>query len=197
MFAVLCVCAAVIGPLVRYIHQSRRFYGHVDRVVATIRSFHSRRPADVSDEQWTEAVEWTANVIYQDFFAPNSEELRGLERLSTELDERAKGEVDLGTLQWIWDECANTCGGPNSYGIRFRNVKLLTEDPITDARLPEVWSLSRCTGLDLSGTDITDASIPYLSKLTQLERFDIRDTLITERGAEELRRALPKCQVFH
>lgn len=136
-------------------------------------------------------------MIYQDFFSPTPQEFPGLKKLAEELEQRAEGEVDLGTLRWIWDECENACGGPRSYGIRFRNIKLLTKGAITDARLPEVWSLSRCTGLDLSGTEITDASIPYLSTLTQLERFYMEETRITDEGAEELQKALPNCKIFH
>jgi hypothetical protein len=154
-------------------------------------------PADVPQAQWTQAVEWTANVISQDFSAYNAQEIQGLKTLSRELDERATKEVDLRTLQWIWDECANTCGGSDSYGIRFRNVKLLTKEPITDATLPAVWSLGRCTDLDLSNMQISDISIPYLSTLTQLQRFDIRGTQISGEGAEKLRRSLAKCQVLH
>ncbi len=193
----VAVFVVVAAPLVSRIYQALRLYEHVGHVAATIRSFHSRRPLDVPEEQWNKAVDWTANVIYQDFFAPNPEEVSGLERLSRGLDQRAKGDVDLGTLRWIWDECENACGGPDSYGIRFRNVKLLTKGTITDARLPEVWSLPRCTALDLSGTAITDASVPYLVTLTQLEWFDICDTRITDKGVEELQEGLPKCKVFH
>ena len=198
ILGVVCwVVLALAAPLVSHIYQARRFYGHVDRVVGTIRSFHSRRPSDVPEDQWKEAVDWTANVICQDFYEPNPQELPGLEELSQQLDETAKGEVDLGTLRWIWDECEDRCGGPESCGIRFRNVKLLTKGTITDTRLPDVWSLSRCTNLDLIGTEITDASVPYLATLTQLERLDIRDSQVSDKGAEGLRKALPKCQVLH
>ena len=194
---VLGLSAPVVSRIYRHLYRNHLFFGHVDRVTGTIRSFHSRRPSDVPEEQWQQAVDWTENVIHQDFYAPNSRELPGLVKLSQELEQRAKGEVDLGTLRWIWDQCESACGGPDSLGIRFRNVKLLTKGTITDTRLPEVWSLSRCTGLDLSGTAITDASIPFLSTLTQLERFDISDTQITDKGAEALRKVLPKCQVFY
>ena len=194
----VCLLAlAMAAPLVSHLYETRRFFGHVDRVVRTIRSFHSKRPADVPEEQWKEAVDWTANVIVQDFFGPNPEEFPGLEKLSQELERKAKGDVDLGTLQWIWDQCEAACGGPDSYAIRFRNVKLLTKGTITDAGLPELWSLSRCTRLDLSGTEITDASIPFLATLTQLELFDIQNTQITDAGAAALQKELPNCQVFH
>ena len=121
--------------------------------------------------------------------------LAGLEDLEKELDRKAKGDVDLGTLRWIWDACENVCGGPDSYGIRFRRVTLLTKGVITDAKLPDVWSLRRCTNLDLSGTEITDESVPLLVTLTQLKQLDIHRTQISEKGTETLKEALQNCDI--
>lgn len=182
-------------PVAIRINEILRFSQSVTHVADTIRSFESRRPADVPEAQWKEAVKWTANVIYQDFFASNSEKLAGLEDLEKELDRKAKGDVDLGTLRWIWDACENVCGGPDSYGIRFRRVTLLTKGVITDAKLPDVWSLRRCTNLDLSGTEITDESVPLLVTLTQLKQLDIHRTQISEKGTETLKEALQNCDI--
>ena len=186
---------AMAVPVAIRINEILRFSQSVTQVADTIRSFESRRPADVPEAQWKEAVKWTANVIYQDFFASNSEKLDGLEDLEKELDRKAKGDVDLGTLRWIWDACENVCGGPDSYGIRFRRVTLLTKGVITDAKLPDVWSLRRCTNLDLSGTEITDESVPLLVTLTQLKQLDIHRTQISEKGTETLKEALQNCDI--
>ena len=186
---------AMAVPVAIRINEILRFSQSVTHGAATIRSFESRRPADVPEAQWKEAVKWTANVIYQDFFASNSEKLAGLEDLEKELDRKAKGDVDLGTLRWIWDACENVCGGPDCYGIRFRRVTLLTKGGITDAKLPDVWSLRRCTNLDLSGTEITDESVPLLVTLTQLKQLDIHRTQISEKGTETLKEALQNCDI--
>ena len=186
---------AMAVPVAIRINEILRFSQAGTHVADTIRSFESRRPADVPEAQWKEAVKWTANVIYQDFFASNSEKLAGLEDLEKELDRKAKGDVDLGTLRWIWDACENVCGGPDSYGIRFRRVTLLTKGVITDAKLPDVWSLRRCTNLDLSGTEITDESVPLLVTLTQLKQLDIHRTQISEKGTETLKEALQNCDI--
>ena len=186
---------AIIVPIARQIYLQRTFFGHVQSVRDTIDSFQSRRPADVPEGQWKEAVSWTSNVICQDFFAPNREEFPGLIALAKGLEQKAKSPVDLNTLQWVWDQCESSCGGPRSYGIRFRNVKLLTKGTIDDDRISQLWSLDRCLYLDLSGTELTDKSIEYLSTLRNLTTLDIRDTQITEAGAERLREALPRCKV--
>ena len=143
-----------------HVYQWRRLSRHVDHVRATIESFHTRRPLDVPEDQWIHAVDWTSNVICQDFAAPDADELKGLQRLSRQLDRKAMGHVDLGTLRWVWDECEKAAGGPDSYANRFRDVQLLTKGPITDGRLPDVWSLDRCIGLDLSDTEIIERSLP-------------------------------------
>ena len=186
---------AMAVPVASRINEILRCSQSVTHVADTIRSFESRRPADVPEAQWKEAVKWTANVIYQDFFASNSEKLAGLEDLEKELDRKAKGDVDIGTLRWIWDACEKVCGGPDSYGIRFRRVTLLTKGVITDAKLPDVWSLRRCTNLDLSGTEITDESVPLLVTLTQLKQLDIHRTQISEKGTETLKEALQNCDI--
>ncbi|GIT30234.1 MAG: hypothetical protein Ct9H300mP1_22800 [Planctomycetaceae bacterium] len=65
---------------------------------------------------------------------------------------------------------------------------MLTKGVITDAKLPDVWSLRRCTNLDLSGTEITDESVPLLVTLTQLKQLDIHRTQISEKGTETSKR---------
>lgn len=196
LMAAIGLTLAILWPLVSEVRQRRQDYRYVDHVRRTILSLHGRCPPDVPAGQWKEAIDWTANVIVQDFFVPRPEESMGLRELSQGLDARVQGKVDLATLQWVWDECARVCGGPDSYGIRFRNVRLLTQGPITDASLPEVWSLDRCLGLDLSQTEITDVSIPVLSQLTQLRHLDLRKTQLTAAGVARIRQALPGCEVL-
>jgi len=192
--------AVILGALVArfgwHVYEWQRYFFHVDHVRATIESFRPRRPPDVPEDQWTLAVDWTSNVICQDFFAPDRDELKGLRQLSRQLDLKAMGRVDLDTLRWVWDECEKAAGGPDSHAIRFRDVKLLTKGTITDERLPDVWSLDRCTGLDLSDTEITDESVAYLKTLKQLQALDVGNTGITDEGSRELMDALPNCRVI-
>mgnify|MGYP001173439795 FL=1 len=94
-------------PVAILINEIQRFSQAVSHVVGTIRSCDSRLPSDVPAGQWKEAVEWTANVIFQDFVAPHPKELAGLEDLAEELDRKAKGDGDLGTLRWVWDAYEN------------------------------------------------------------------------------------------
>ena len=195
LLAAITLAAALI-PVIAEIRDGNRYFGYRRGVLATIDSFHSRRPNDIPDDQWREAVDWTSNVIHQDFFSPNAEELIAIEHLAANLEQIARGDVDLGTLRWIWDECEKRCGGPDSSSIRFRDLKLLTKGSISDESLPDVWSVDRCPGLDLSGTQITDASVPFLKTLRQLERLNIYETRISDQGVRELKEARPSLQVY-
>lgn len=197
LLTAVVVAVIVVAPVLKWFWLVHRYHRSVRQVHAKVESLRDRQPRDVAEDQWRRAVDWTANLIYQDFSHPDSEELKSLQRLSQQLDEKASQDVNLGTLRWFWDECEKANGGPDSYAIRFRDVKLLTKGVINDSRLPRVWSLSRCTGLDLSGTEITDASLDYLKTLTQLEALDIRNTKVTRKGGDRLRAALPRCRVIH
>ena len=77
----------------------------------------------------------------------------------------------------------------------FRDVRLLTEGPITDDRLPELWSLNKCQWLDLSGTQITDAGLKHLEGLDNLQRLHLSGTKVTAEGVRKLQEALPNCEI--
>lgn len=194
VLVILCIPASWFLWLVYTTHQYR---SQVDQLCNTIKALEAHGPADVPASQWKQAVEWTRNVVIQDFYSPVPEEFIGLQKLNQQLALRKNEPVDLAKLRWIWDEIEAACGGPQSCANQFRDVKLMTNGPITDERLPSVWALDRCIGLDLSGTEITDASIPFLLSLTKLERLVVRNTKITEAGAKELQSGRSALRVFH
>jgi hypothetical protein len=45
----------------------------------------------------------------------------------------------------------------------------------------------------LAGTNVTDKSLEYLKALTQLEQLSLENTKVTDKGLEELQKALPHC----
>ena len=74
----------------------------------------------------------------------------------------------------------------------------LIRTKITDAGLKEVAKLQKLTILGLGHNDkITDAGLKDLAKLKNLTRLILSDTKITDAGAAELKKALPKCKIFH
>ncbi len=66
-----------------------------------------------------------------------------------------------------------------------------------DTALVHVGKLTGLERLGLWKTPITDNSIEPLSKLKQLRILDIRGTKITPEGVEQLRKALPECQISY
>ncbi|MBI3736312.1 hypothetical protein HY256_07335, partial [Candidatus Sumerlaeota bacterium] len=47
----------------------------------------------------------------------------------------------------------------------------------------------------INKTSITDAGLAFLKKLTGLKELYIADTRITENGKNDLKRAIPGCQI--
>ena len=95
----------------------------------------------------------------------------------------------------------------------------LSETEFTDAGLAHLTGFTNLTGLILGGTQITDAGLVHIEQLTQLKRLSLRDTQITDAGlahlagladlrwldlnhtqvtqigVENLREALPYCEI--
>ena len=196
VLAIVLVCVPV-GWFSWKVYTVKQYRSQVDQLRSTIDALEPHCPADVPAAQWTEAVRWTSNLVVQDFYSPHPEEFLGLQKLNQQLELKKKDPIDLAKLRWIWDEIESACGGPNSVASRFRNVKLMTKGTITDERLPSLWALERCTGLDLSETEITDASVAFLQSLPKLERLVIHRTRITATGAKKIQSSRPGLQVFH
>lgn len=161
-----------------------------------INSMLTRRPSDVSEQQWKCAIEWTDNLTAQIFFNDHAG-LPKLRQLVVDLRVRVAEPVDLGTLRWMWDrmEDADRHRSFDSCAIRFRDIRLLSREPITDESLPSLWSVDRVLMLDVSQTTITDASVPFLSSLQHLKSLNVGDTGITDDGMAEIQAALPNCKV--
>lgn len=50
--------------------------------------------------------------------------------------------------------------------------------------------------LNLSGTTVTERSVDMLKKLTKLRKLDISGTRIPSEKVQELREALPNCEII-
>ncbi len=73
----------------------------------------------------------------------------------------------------------------------------LTETKIDDSGVAHLKSLEMLEFLGLSGTKITDTSLGQLGGLTELKKLFCLGTSVTDAGVDELRRALPQCQITH
>lgn len=104
-------------------------------------------------------------------------ELRGLNLAGDEIDDR--GLVHLRQLT----------------NLRYL---ILVGTKITDAGVPNLQGLVNLEDeLGLSYTQITDASVKYFKNFKKLRSIDLLHTKVTERGARELKQALPNCSITY
>jgi hypothetical protein len=78
-----------------------------------------RRPEGMAPSQWAYCLHWTWNLHtnyggYEDWAKSD----RG--RFLEEFDRRLRGRVDLGTIDWIWDEYVEHTSGGRWYSKDYR-----------------------------------------------------------------------------
>lgn len=193
--AVIVVLASIVSPIISNVNRWKQHGALAVRVRNGIESLKSRGPADVPAAQWERAVEWTSNLISQVYFSPVESDPHSLRHLAEHLDEKLAGEVGLDTLRWVWDECEKAPRAGAEIAIRFRDVRLLTKEPITDADLPGLWSLDKCRYLELHDTQVTDEGIKSLQGRTNLKYLSLHRTQVTDEGVAKLQAALPECEI--
>ena len=191
----IAVLTALLVPPATHLARWREHNALTQRVVHRITTMKSRKPTGVPGAQWSQAVDWTANLIAQVYFSPIESDPDSLRQLAESLDERARGQVDLSTLQWIWDECEKAPRDGAEYAIRFRDVRGMNKEPITDDDVPHLWSLDKCLYLDLSNTQVTDSGIECLARLSNLKSISLEGTRVTPVGLAKLKASLPDCEI--
>jgi len=67
---------------------------------------------------------------------------------------------------------------------------------VSDAGLENLTGLANLTLLGLSHTQVSDTGLKHLVGLTNLQVLGLVGTHATEEGIMELRKALPKCQIY-
>ena len=109
-FVFLTWVAVRTWQLERYYHEQSS--GHE----LLVQLKRDRRPENLDSKVWEEAVGWAitahANVCFSESHVPIDE----LRRFRADLEKRLDGEVDLATVDWIWQRLAET--GP--HGRQYR-----------------------------------------------------------------------------
>jgi hypothetical protein len=131
-FLVGCVCLwyVVLRPM--QIH-SRAYY----RLSESVQSLVHRRPAVVSKEEWSFIIAWTMNGIgnccaVEQYLNRDEESHARFLTLPDRFDERLRGQVDLETIDWFWDELKAVSKHGPRYSDNWR--------PTTPDRLREAGS---------------------------------------------------------
>jgi len=81
---------------------------------------------------------------------------------------------------------------PHNWSAMERRGKTLTVD---DNALPILHRFRELRSLDLRDTQITDEGVRHIAALSRLGKLDIRGTRISDNGLQELRGALPNCEI--
>lgn len=189
------VGVGLLTPMFRTVARHLQFSQWHEKTKAKIESLAVRCPPDVPSAQWQRAVDWTSNLISQEYIAPSDEDPDSLRELHDGLSEKIKGTVDLTTLQWVWEQCEKAQRPGAVHAIQFRSIRLLTKEPITDNDLPHLWSLHKCLDLDLSNTEVTDAGLTHLKGVTNLAGLSLDNTEVSDAGIMHLK-GMPSLRVL-
>jgi len=192
---VLSLLLAIVAPFFHFVTGWQKHGSLSTQVREKIQSLKSKRPPDVPADQWDRAVDWTTNLIAQVYFAPDKGDPDSLQHMCESLDQKIKGPVGLTTLQWVWEQCEKAPRRGAEYAIRFRDVRLLTKEPITDDDLPKLWSLDKCLYLELNNTQVTDRGLKHLEGMSNLKYLNVQNTQVTDEGVARLRTALAGCEI--
>ncbi len=143
------------------------------------------------------APAWLRELLGVDFFA----DVVGVHSLyATELGdvglEHFKELTELRHLMLFRDTQVTDVGVEHLKSLTKLEMLSLQATQLTDNGLEQLKGLTKLEWLDLSSTRVTDAGLVHLKGLTRLERLDLSDTRVAEEGIEELRKALPNCEVF-
>lgn len=67
----------------------------------------------------------------------------------------------------------------------------------TDVSLENLKELHELQWMDLNGTHVTDAGLKHLEGFSRLRWLGLCGTNVTNEGVQELRAALPNCEISH
>ena len=73
----------------------------------------------------------------------------------------------------------------------------LDHTKVSDAGLAKLAGLTKLTDLALDSVDLTDAGVARLAEIRSLRQLDLYHTLVTDKGFEQLKSALPQCQIHY
>jgi hypothetical protein len=117
---VVAICTTVFVTSIKPTLDHQRWHF---RVHSSIKRLAARKPPEVEQEQWTQAVLWTLNADANCCAVAEFLKLRDraeLRKFADELDHRIDGPVDLKTIDWIWDEFERISKYGKKYSDKWR-----------------------------------------------------------------------------
>jgi hypothetical protein len=117
--AIILATSSMLAIVCRSLYQHREHLAWYHRIEERIVRLAKKRPQEVSPNQWAYDIHWTWN-LHCNCGTPDQFDGNERERFLAEFDRRLEGRVDLGTIDWIWDEFSehSRCGGWYSRNFR-------------------------------------------------------------------------------
>ena len=106
LFVMFIVVAVPLGFYCKWARRNNEINDLTDRIYTTLDSLEAKCPASMTEGQWESAITWTETLVGNSIPCQPDVDLRDLRRFQTELQEKAEGNVDLRTIDWIWDQVA-------------------------------------------------------------------------------------------
>jgi hypothetical protein len=122
LLIVMTVFSIVMSCYAWFQHTQVEPYRVSQQIEARICSLASKCPPSLRKDQWEIAVEWTG-LLAGNSLPWGEADLDDLRRFQRELEEKAKGDVDMTTIFWIWDRHAQLTPSGKRYQ-RFRQQML-------------------------------------------------------------------------
>jgi hypothetical protein len=113
LLIVISVIAAVLACYVWFDRTYREPLRRHEAIRQIIKDLRPRCPPDLTARQWESAVGWTLNLHANSLlFQADAQTIRKFEG---RLRKKVVGEVNLATIDWIWQEYAQVCRGGAQY----------------------------------------------------------------------------------
>ena len=113
----LCVIGLlfVVGMLVLGYRRATLPIREHHQIGEMIASLATRRPEEMTREQWQAVYFWTVNLhVHSSMHYANGDDRR---RFQSELHKKLNRRVDMDTIIWIWDEYAHLTDAGKNYQI--------------------------------------------------------------------------------
>lgn len=128
-------------------------------------------------------------------------QLGGLESLSLDRSTFDASEIEhlagCSSLRMLFLGGTSVDDAAISSICKLQNLEMLNiaRTHVTDAAMEKVSTLTKLKYLCLIGTAVTDASVPNIAKLKSLEELELHGSAISDDGMDQLRAALPACNI--
>ena len=119
------IAVAAIACSLAWFRHVQEPYRETQKLHNLIQSLASRCPPDMDKTQWNVAVDWTNN-LNGNTLVWGFNDGSAIRKHRQQIETRLQGEVDMGTIVWIWDRYAELCPA----GLKYQEWRQVMLDEI-------------------------------------------------------------------